>query len=226
MQNNDLEFKSYFADTQVTYSRMPPDFPKSRSVALTRGGRHYFTGRPCSKGHITFRHVTGTCVKCQQIANRKWAARNPGEGARRSLEWQKKNREKARIKSLKFKRKAMGMPEPTRPCPAHCENCNRKLEPGVKTHLDHDHATGKFRGWLCNKCNLGLGALGDSIAAIRRTLEYLERAELKQTPEPIPELNQETVKPVGAAGTTTYLNESRLDSAEVPSASVTLVSAK
>jgi hypothetical protein len=43
------------------------------------------------------------------------------------------------------------------------------------TVLDHCHVTGKFRGWLCRDCNLGLGKLGDDIAGVRRAIAYLER---------------------------------------------------
>jgi hypothetical protein len=42
-------------------------------------------------------------------------------------------------------------------------------------HLDHDHTTGAFRGWLCNRCNLGLGHLGDTIASVEKALDYLRR---------------------------------------------------
>jgi hypothetical protein len=40
--------------------------------------------------------------------------------------------------------------------------------------LDHDHETGNFRGWLCNKCNSALGWLDDDINKLRRALNYLE----------------------------------------------------
>jgi hypothetical protein len=39
---------------------------------------------------------------------------------------------------------------------------------------DHDHATEKFRGWLCHKCNLGLGNLGDDAERCIRAAEYLK----------------------------------------------------
>ena len=39
--------------------------------------------------------------------------------------------------------------------------------------VDHCHKTGKIRGLLCNKCNRGLGYLGDSIKIIKRALKYL-----------------------------------------------------
>jgi len=45
--------------------------------------------------------------------------------------------------------------------------------------IDHDHRTGFVRGVLCNKCNLGLGLLGDTISSIRRVVRYLENAVVK-----------------------------------------------
>jgi hypothetical protein len=56
-----------------------------------------------------------------------------------------------------------------------CEICRRE----GPTELDHDHATGAFRGWLCRPCNLGLGRLGDDVAGVRRAIAYLERSFLR-----------------------------------------------
>jgi Recombination endonuclease VII len=75
-----------------------------------------------------------------------------------------------------YYRKKAGIPEATRPCPSACECCNRPMGTGKQVHLDHDHVTGKFRGWLCNSCNLGIGALGDDIKGLRLALAYLKRA--------------------------------------------------
>ena len=38
---------------------------------------------------------------------------------------------------------------------------------------DHNHETEQFRGWLCHKCNLGLGNLGDDSTRCLRAAEYL-----------------------------------------------------
>ena len=42
-------------------------------------------------------------------------------------------------------------------------------------HFDHCDETTTPRGWLCRKCNLGLGFLGDNIEGVKRGLAYLER---------------------------------------------------
>ena len=42
-----------------------------------------------------------------------------------------------------------------------------------KLVLDHDHMNNKFRGWLCNSCNCGIGMLGDDVAGLIRALSYL-----------------------------------------------------
>ena len=106
-------------------------------------------------------------------------AKNP-EGAREysathSRKWRARNPDKR----LHFDRKARGLPEPTRPCPANCENCGGP--PGKRAmSLDHSHETGAFRGWLCSKCNTAIGSLGDTIAGLERAIRYLRGAETRE----------------------------------------------
>ena len=40
-------------------------------------------------------------------------------------------------------------------------------------HLDHDHVTDKFRGYLCINCNHGLGKFNDSVEKLQLAIEYL-----------------------------------------------------
>jgi hypothetical protein len=47
----------------------------------------------------------------------------------------------------------------------------KKSSPWV---LDHDHLTGRFRGWLCHNCNRMLGALKDDFDTMDRIREYLK----------------------------------------------------
>ncbi len=39
---------------------------------------------------------------------------------------------------------------------------------------DHDHATGKFRAWICHKCNLALGNFADNSDRLSNALKYLK----------------------------------------------------
>lgn len=43
----------------------------------------------------------------------------------------------------------------------------------IKLHMDHDHVTGKFRGWLCKACNHALGFVNDSTERLEKLLIYL-----------------------------------------------------
>ena len=40
-------------------------------------------------------------------------------------------------------------------------------------HLDHDHKTGEFRGWLCSNCNTGIGMFADDPDRLEEAARYL-----------------------------------------------------
>lgn len=58
-----------------------------------------------------------------------------------------------------------------------CELCGKtEDELTDRLHADHNHDSGKFRGWLCESCNIGLGRLQDNNPALlRAAADYVER---------------------------------------------------
>jgi transcription initiation factor IIE alpha subunit len=52
-------------------------------------------------------------------------------------------------------------------------SCPICLKLAPKYYFDHDWQTNKFRGWLCNGCNIALGLLKDDRDILLRAIEYL-----------------------------------------------------
>ena len=68
-----------------------------------------------------------------------------------------------------------------------CEVCGKsstELRPRLNRHgvelncwfLDHDHESGRFRGYLCMNCNLGLGKFMDDPEILANAIKYLSQS--------------------------------------------------
>jgi hypothetical protein len=53
----------------------------------------------------------------------------------------------------------------------NCDICSKKVK---SLHVDHNHTTGKVRGYLCGSCNRGLGLLQESSMVLEKALMYLK----------------------------------------------------
>jgi len=42
------------------------NLPKSRGEAKAAGAKYYYTGEPCSRGHIAPRKTKGCCIECMK----------------------------------------------------------------------------------------------------------------------------------------------------------------
>lgn len=48
-----------------------------------------------------------------------------------------------------------------------------------RLYVDHCHETGKYRGLLCNLCNVALGSFKDNVEVIKKSIEYLNENRLR-----------------------------------------------
>lgn len=116
------------------------------------------------------------CVNCELTENRYEAhglcRRCHGKLKERDKDrrYRELNREKIRERAKKYKYKSKYRSREGRP--SSCEICARN----GRIVFDHDHATGKFRGWICNQCNVSLGMVRDNIDVLQKMIAYLVKS--------------------------------------------------
>ncbi len=60
--------------------------------------------------------------------------------------------------------------------PFECPICHKKTIAGItsKVVIDHNHKTGKIRGWICDSCNTGIGRFKDDVKILRRAIRFIK----------------------------------------------------
>lgn len=61
-----------------------------------------------------------------------------------------------------------------------CELCGKSC----LTVFDHAHATGKFRGWLCQPCNCAIGLVQEDVALLLKMADYIVQGGTGQNGTP------------------------------------------
>jgi len=69
------------------------NLPKTRKQALTQGSKHYFTEKPCKRGHIRERHTSNSdCLDCNNENNRVYVKTPSGKAHIRRQVFRRKRR--------------------------------------------------------------------------------------------------------------------------------------
>lgn len=104
----------------------------------------------------------GRAARCKECASKAWRDNyKASQGRYQATAWKAKRTRQV---------KELGV------IPDRCEVCGAKFFPGRHTgeQWDHNHATGKGRGWLCQGCNKALGSAGDNPLILSALAEYLK----------------------------------------------------
>jgi len=116
------------------------------------------------------------------VYRKEWRSRNIDHVRQLDKENRKRMRalnpekEKARLKRFSEKMEKKRILEAGREKPELCEIC---FTNEFKVVFDHCHNSGKFRGWICDRCNRVLGIVKDSPALLKKLALYLEKHNVK-----------------------------------------------
>lgn len=102
----------------------------------------------------------------------KWRAANPDKYRAALKKWADANKDSRRTYTRTRAARTRGVVGVNLSgAPGICQICFDWTE---KLCWDHCHTQNTFRGWLCGKCNAGIGLLGEHKSVLLSALEYLD----------------------------------------------------
>ena len=117
----------------------------------------------------------GTCKACTRKRSRRWAINN--------REQYRRNMRSANLKR-NYGLTVEEYEEILRAQDNRCALCGSDEPGGTRVnrhfHVDHCHETGATRGLLCQRCNTGLGLLGDNLSGLMQAVRYLHTANINE----------------------------------------------
>lgn len=137
----------------------------------------YFSTGSESSGEILHSY----CRDCYRAWRRAYTAANREKELERQRVWRRRNPEKMQAKGYARTLRKRGLTKEQHQSMItaqgdRCLICGSTSSDGRALRIDHDHATGRIRGLLCNSCNLGLGKFKDDPALLRSAAVYLEQS--------------------------------------------------
>ena len=58
-----------------------------------------------------------------------------------------------------------------------CRLCSKPATKSNPMVYDHHHDLEVFRGYCCNRCNIGMGTLGDNVSSLAKVIKYMNETE-------------------------------------------------
>jgi hypothetical protein len=157
---------------------------RDRPEAVSRTCTKCKKAKPLDQFRIRTRKTPrprSVCMKCEAAYTRSLRQSLPIEERRRRkvlASAKEKLSPKYRARLLRTSIKLLGLDsekdlilaalEKQKVC-AICHNA-----PRGRLRIDHNHSTGKYRGLLCDNCNIGLGHFKDSPELLRKAIRYLK----------------------------------------------------
>ena len=134
------------------------------------------TGHNKEKVYFYTRHK---CKKCMSEIRKIEYKKNPQFYISRTVNYYKRHPEKTLIRNIRKSAIIAGLnPKETEIILKNhngiCEICKKPDIKGRRLSIDHNHKTRKFRGFLCLKCNNGLGCFGDNVELLTKAINYLK----------------------------------------------------
>jgi hypothetical protein len=123
------------------------------------------------RAHDVVRGKTPERLKMHRVLNHnRWAALPEGE--------------KQRLSAIRLNRKIRRQEATAgRHRPDICDLCGEAGRNGAGMYFDHCHRNNHFRGWICWRCNITLGHVGDNVGLLRKMIAYLERHKENTSPQ-------------------------------------------
>lgn len=155
---------------------------KARKLTIVKLRPVYKTCTKCHKRRrqasfhrlgIGLNEVRAICKKCTSASQQAWKKSNPSEASLLQRRNDIKNHLEANFgMSLEQFEQLFAKSD------GLCQICKRPERRKRRLSLDHDHATGRLRGFVCSRCNLLLGDADEDAELLERAASYLRTADL------------------------------------------------